>query len=142
LIAEDDVDTLDLYTALFRDEEHRLRYEVTIATTVRDCLHRLRFGARHPSRYDLLMMDLDLGDYRDAAEKSLLGQLLRRPRWLPARLLVVSGVSRYGLRSRAADLEKLHAFFLPKPFDIEVLLDAVYALVTGHDPDPGLTLQF
>ena len=142
LIAEDDVDTLDLYTTLFRDEEHRLHYEVTVATTVRECLQRLRSGASHLTGYDLLMIDLDLGDYRDAAEKSLLGQLLRRPGWLPARLLVVSGVSRFALRSKIAELEKLHAFFIPKPFDIEVLLDAVYALVTGHAPDPGYTEQF
>ena len=142
LIAEDDVDTLDLYTTLFRDEEHRLHYEVTVATTVRECLQRLRSGASHLTGYDLLMIDLDLGDYREAAEKSLLGQLLRRPGWLPARLLVVSGVSRFALRSKTAELEKLHAFFIPKPFDIEVLLDAVYALVTGHAPDPGYTEQF
>jgi CheY-like chemotaxis protein len=143
LIAEDDADTLDLYTALFQDEEHRLHYEVTVVTTVRECLRRLRTAAGHLIRYDLLMMDLDLGgDFRDATEKSLLDQLLRRPRWLPPRLLVVSGVSRYSLRSRVAELEKLHAFFIPKPFDIEVLLDAVYTLVTGHDPDPGYIQQF
>ena len=142
LIAEDDADTLDLYTTLFRDEERRLHYEVTVATTVRECLRRLRTGAGHLTGYDLLMMDLNLGDYRDPAAKSLLGQILRRPSWLPARLLVVSGVSRYTLRSKVADLEKLHAFFIPKPFDIEVLLDAVYALVTGHEPDPGYTEQF
>jgi CheY-like chemotaxis protein len=142
LIAEDDADTLDLYTTLFRDEEHRLKYEVTVATTVGECLRRLRIGASHLTGYDLLMMDLNLGDYRNAAEKSLLGQLLRRPRWLPEHLLVVSGVSRYALRSKIGDLEKLHAFFIPKPFDIEVLLDAVHALVTGHKPDPGYTEQF
>jgi CheY-like chemotaxis protein len=142
LIAEDDADTLNLYTALFRDEEHRLNYEVTVATTVGECLRRLRNGAHRLPGYDLLMMDLHLGEYRSAAEKSLLGQLLRRPRWLPARLLVVSGASRYTLLSKIADLEKLHAFFIHKPFDIDVLLDAVYALVTGHEPDPGYTEQF
>jgi CheY-like chemotaxis protein len=142
LIAEDDADTLKLYTDLFRDEEHRLNYEVTVVTTVGECLRRLRNGAHRLPGYDLLMMDLHLGEYRSAAEKSLLGQLLRRPRWLPARLLVVSGASRYTLRSKVADLEKLHAFFIHKPFDIEVLLDAVYALVTGHEPDPGYTEQF
>jgi CheY-like chemotaxis protein len=142
LIAEDDADTLKLYTTLFQDEEHRLNYEVTVATTVGECLRRLRNSAHRLPGYDLLMMDLHLGEYRSAAEKSLLGQLLRRPRWLPARLLVVSGASRYTLRSKVADLEKLHAFFIHKPFDIEVLLDAVYALVTGHEPDPGYTEQF
>lgn len=131
LIAEDDRETVELYTILFTEEEKRLRYDVTVATTTSECLQRLRTG-EHRGAYDLLVMDLDLGDHPDASGKSLLGHLRRRPRWIPPHLLVVSGLSPHVLRSKLGDLARLNAAYLPKPFDIEELLDSVYALVTGR----------
>jgi CheY-like chemotaxis protein len=130
LIAEDDRETVDLYITLFTEEEQRLRYDITVATTANECLQRLR-TAEDRGAYDLLVMDLDLGDHADTSGKSLLGHLRRRPRWLPPHLLVVSGVSPHVFRSKLVDLARLNAAYLPKPFDIEELLDSVYALVTG-----------
>jgi len=131
LIAEDDLATVALYTTLFTEEEQRLHYEITVATTVAECLQRLRAAwAERP--YDLLVMDLGLGDRSGSPGKGLLGQLGLRPRWVPPHLLVVSGVSPHHLRDRLADLAKLCATFLPKPFDIDELLDSAYALVTGN----------
>jgi CheY-like chemotaxis protein len=130
LIAEDDLETVALYTTLFTEEEHRLRYEITVATTVGECLQRLSATwAKRP--YDLLVMDLGMGDRYGSAAKSLLDQLRQRPRWVPPHLLVVSGISPYHLRGKLADLAKLCATFLAKPFDIDELLDSAYALVTG-----------
>ncbi len=131
LIAEDDRETVELYTILFTEEEQRLRYDITVATTATECLQRLR-TAEHRSAYDLLVMDLDLGDHPDASGRSLLGYLRRRPRWIPPHLLVVSGLSPHVLRSKLVDMARLNAAYLPKPFDIEELLDSVYALVTGR----------
>jgi CheY-like chemotaxis protein len=133
LIAEDDPETVALYTTLFTEEEHRLRYEITVATTVAEVIQRLgATWARHP--YDLLVMDLGLGDRSGTTGQGLLGllgQLRQRPGWVPPHLLVVSGISPHHLRERLADLAKLCATFLPKPFDIDELLDSAYALVTG-----------
>jgi CheY-like chemotaxis protein len=131
LIAEDDPETVALYTTLFTEEEHRLRYEITVATTVAEVIQRLRATwAKRP--YDLLVMDLGLGDRSGSSGKGLLGQLGQRPRWVPPHLLVVSGISPHHLRDRLADLAKLCATFLAKPFDIDELLDSAYALVTGN----------
>jgi CheY-like chemotaxis protein len=135
LIAEDDRETVELYTILFTKEEQRLRYDITVATTASECLQRLR-TFEHRGAYDLLVMDLDLGDHLDASGKSLLGHLRRRPRWIPPHLLVVSGLSPHVLRSKLVDLARLNAAYLPKPFDIEELLDSVYALVTGKNLAP------
>jgi CheY-like chemotaxis protein len=140
LIAEDDRETVELYTLLFTEEEQRLRYDITVATTARECLQRLR-TAEHHGAYDLLVMDLDLGDHPDASGKSLLGHLRRRPRWIPPHLLVVSGLSPHVLRSKLVDLARLNAAYLPKPFDIEDLLDSVYALLTGKYLAPKYRLQ-
>jgi CheY-like chemotaxis protein len=130
LIAEDDLETVALYTTLFTEEEHRLRYEITVATTVAEVIQRLRATwAKRP--YDLLVMDLGLGDRSGSTGKGLLGQLRQRPGWVPPHLLVVSGISPHHLRERFADLAKLCATFLAKPFDIDELLDSAYALVTG-----------
>jgi CheY-like chemotaxis protein len=133
LIAEDDPETVALYTTLFTEEEHRLSYEITVATTVTDVIQRLH-TARAARPYDLLLMDLGLGDRSGSTEKGLLGQLRQRPRWVPPHLLVVSGISPHHLRDRLADLAKLCATFLAKPFDIDDLLDLAYALVTGNKP--------
>jgi CheY-like chemotaxis protein len=131
LIAEDDPETVALYTTLFTEEEHRLRYEITVATTVAEVIQRLSTTwAKRP--YDLLVMDLGLGDRSGSSGKGLLGQLGQRPRWVPPHLLVVSGISHHHLRDRFAELAKLCATFLPKPFDIDELLDSAYALVTGN----------
>jgi CheY-like chemotaxis protein len=131
LIAEDDPETVALYTTLFTEEEHRLSYEITVATTVAEVIQRLRATwAKRP--YDLLVMDLGLGDRSGSSGKGLLGQLGQRPRWVPPHLLVVSGISPHYLRDRLADLAKLCATFLAKPFDIDDLLDSAYALVTGN----------
>jgi CheY-like chemotaxis protein len=130
LIAEDDPETVALYTTLFTEEEHRLRYEITVATTVAEVIQRLdATWAQRP--YDLLVMDLGLGDRSGSTGQGLLVQLRQRPRWIPPHLLVVSGISPHHLRERLADLARLCATFLPKPFDIDELLDSAYALVTG-----------
>jgi DNA-binding response OmpR family regulator len=102
-----------------------------VATTVAEVIQRL--GATWANRpYDLLVMDLGLGDRSGFGGKGLLGQLGQRPRWVPPHLLVVSGISPHHLRDRLAELAKLCATFLPKPFDIDELLDSAYALVTGN----------
>jgi CheY-like chemotaxis protein len=131
LIAEDDPETVALYTTLFTEEEQRLQYEITVATTAAEVIQRLRdsWGKRP---YDLLVMDLGLGDRSGTGGKGLLGQLGQLPRWIPPHLLVVSGISSHHLRERLADLGKLCATFLAKPFDIDELLDSAYALVTGN----------
>ncbi len=130
LIAEDDLETAALYTTLFTEEENRLRYEVAAASTAAQCLHLLR-ATWKKRPYDLLVMDLGIGARQGTPRKSLLDQLRQRPLWMPPHLLVVSGMSPYQLRSKVSDLTKLCAAFLAKPFDIDVLLDAAYALVTG-----------
>ncbi|MGO8948555.1 MAG: response regulator [Ktedonobacterales bacterium] len=131
LIAEDDPETVALYATLFTEEEKRLHYEVTLATTAAECLQRLR-ATWKKQPYHLLLMDLGLGDRHGISSKSLLSQLQQRPLWVPPHLLVVSGVSPYHLRSKVSDLAKLCAAFLAKPFDIDELLDSAYGLVTGN----------
>jgi CheY-like chemotaxis protein len=131
LIAEDDRETVVLYKELFAEEDRRVTYEIDVATTASECLSKLR-DARTGHPYDILLMDLSLGDdLQRNPERSLLFQLRRRISWVPRLVLAVSGISPYHFSAKSADLAALGAIFIAKPFDIEELLQTVYALVTG-----------
>ena len=130
LVAEDDPETAVLYNMLFTQEENRLHYEVAAAPTAAECLQELRTTWKKRP-YDLLLLDLGLGVRQGSSRKSLLDRLRQRPLWVPSHLLVVSGMSPYHVRSAFGDLAKFCAAFLAKPFDIDVLLDSAYTLVTG-----------
>lgn len=138
LIAEDDADTVGLYRMVFADDDEGMIYDVDVARTASECLDRLRAAASSP--YDLLLMDLGIGDMHGSdTERGLLDRLKRMPALLPSRVLVVSGISPYQLERKAPDLRRLRARFLSKPFDIDELLACVRSLLDGRSlPPPAL----
>ena len=121
------------------------RYAVTVAPTVAGCVAALRAAQADAQPYDLLLMDLSLRDMRADApqatpEPDILAALTQgAAALLPRSRLVVSGMAPYHLRRVRQALARLGAAYLPKPFDIETLIAAVYALCApGARPAPGL----
>lgn len=136
LIAEDDADTVGLYQMVFADDDD-MTYTLDVARTAGECLERLRTAAA-TERYDLLLMDLGIGDMHGSdTERGLLDRLKRTPAILPPCVLVVSGISPYQLERKAPDLRRLRASFLSKPFDIEELLECVRSLLNGGCMPPA-----
>ncbi|MGH2486687.1 MAG: hypothetical protein ACRDHE_11800, partial [Ktedonobacterales bacterium] len=127
LLAEDDADTVNLYQMVFADgTDDTAHYSVTVARTARECIERLR---QTETPFDLLVMDLGIAEPHDAApERHLLPWLHAHANLRPPRVLVVSGFSGYQLHARMADLRALNAVYLPKPFDVDEMLEAVRAL--------------
>lgn len=139
LIAEDEADILELYQMVLADDDVAApsaepRYEITVTRTAEDCLTKLRTAAASGLPFDLLLMDLGIGDpRRGTGEGTLLMQLRARTDLAPRRILVVSGVSPYLLARKEDDLAALGAAFLPKPFDIDVFSAAVAKLCMPGD---------
>lgn len=129
LIAEDDPDTVTLYNLVLSDPEECEVYDLTIARSAGACLDALAAAAADRMPFDLLLMDLGIGDVRIGnGGATLLRELSARRELLPPRVLVVSGVSPYQLEHKRAELTALGASYLPKPFDIDDLAAAVRAL--------------
>ncbi|HUY77802.1 MAG TPA: hypothetical protein VMV29_13605, partial [Ktedonobacterales bacterium] len=130
------------------DAERAARYDVTVVATAAACLAALHAAQAEARPYDLLLMDLSLRDMRVgqshtgdkhpgeaiAVDPDLLTALTRLSALLPRRRLVVSGMAPYHLKRARHELAYLGAAYLPKPFDIEMLLATVYALCADDEP--------
>lgn len=158
LIVEDDPDIVAIYKLALAEAEtddagRAARYEVTVVATGAACLAALRAAYVKQRPYDLLIMDLSLRDVhadqphstsRSATTATsvgtdLIATLTGAVELLPRQRLVISGMAPLHLNRVRRSLAELGAAYLSKPFDIDTLLAAAYALCSGETRrTPGL----
>ena len=116
LIVEDDPSVRDVLQVVLDSEG----YEVVLAADGFEALDRLDEGLP-----DLVLLDLMLPRLDGA---SVVAELERRGLWPGIPIVVLSAATqadRWAARIRADG-------FIPKPFDIEILLDEVHRLTLGR----------
>lgn len=119
-IIDDDDMFVGLLVDLFTDEGYR------VVTGGMPDAALLLLRAHRP---DLAVLDLAFGSTHEAG-LALLGALRVEQHFARLPVIVVSGAAEY-LRAHAAAFAALNAVTIPKPLDLDALLDAVARMIPG-----------
>jgi CheY-like chemotaxis protein len=125
-VINDDTAFLALMEALLEREEG---YEVTVCKQWQDAYEFVKRTAP-----DLVILDVVMGD--EEAGWGILNLLTLDPQTRPIPVLVCSAAV-HSLHDHQPLLDRYGIRALPKPFDLDVLLEMVEALLDAHPPSPG-----
>jgi DNA-binding response OmpR family regulator len=125
-VISDDTAFLALMEALLEQEEG---YEVVTCRQWQDA-----YGFVKRTAPDLVILDVVMG--AEEAGWNILNLLTLDPQTRPIPILVCSAAV-HSLHDHQPLLDRYGIRALPKPFDLEVLLEMVEALLDAHPPSPG-----
>jgi DNA-binding response OmpR family regulator len=125
-VISDDTAFLALMEALLEQEEG---YDIVVCKQWQD-----DYGFVKRTAPDLVILDVVLSD--EEAGWRILNLLTLDPETRPIPVLVCSAAIR-SLHDHQPLLDRYGIRALPKPFDLEVLLEMVEALLDAHPPSPG-----